>query len=310
MLYLLRSFTRCGTILKVGFASSFSRRFQEYRNTNPGIEPVATREGTLEDESLLHLYLRSIGCFKEIKREWYVDSPVVLEKFHSSIDTIKSYLWIHRCEVFPTGSHVFKDQKERWINLYKLLHPKRNNYRLTAVDRLFHLYSKSAATKKHINDVVDTFLDSFGSLSTFSDKMKLLCEFMERNNSRADKNYVLHCIPKIFKNYYKHLGSKRISELNYLSFGCEKSFRNIVMKTKVGIDIVREFKVGEYLSVSEIIKRVNDIYKRNSYSVHFNGADVLKEYFELERHRGRWENGRKINGIEYKILGIKEEGIK
>lgn len=306
MLYLLRSFTRCGTILKVGFASSFPRRFQEYRNANPGIELISTREGTLEDESLLHLYLRSIG-FREIKKEWYIDSPVVLEKFHLSIEAIKSYIWKHRCEIFPTGSHIFKDQKERWIRLYKIVCPG-ENHKLTSVDRLFHIYSKSAATKKHINSVVDTFLDSFDSLSTFPDKMKLLCEFMERNNSRADKNYVLHCIPKIFKNYYKRLGSKRISELNYLSFACEKSFRNIVMKTKVGIDIVREFKVGEFLNVSEIIKRVNDIYKRNSYSVHFSGADVLKEYFELEKHRGRWENGKKINGIEYKILGIKEGG--
>ena len=59
MLYLIRSFTRTGTFLKVGYTANIERRMGEYLVENPGRELISIRAGDLTEETRMHLYLTS-----------------------------------------------------------------------------------------------------------------------------------------------------------------------------------------------------------------------------------------------------------
>ena len=61
MLYLIRSFTRTGTFLKVGFTGDIERRMRDYLTENPGRELIGTRAGDLTEETRMHLYLTACG---------------------------------------------------------------------------------------------------------------------------------------------------------------------------------------------------------------------------------------------------------
>lgn len=55
MLYILRSPYKNGkTLLKVGYANDIDTRISQYKSHNPGIELISYREGSLEDERILH----------------------------------------------------------------------------------------------------------------------------------------------------------------------------------------------------------------------------------------------------------------
>lgn len=99
MLYLLRSYTKDGSILKVGFAESYKNRLLQYQACNPGIEEVSRKEGKFVDETILHLYLHSLG-YGICRNEWYVDSQNVIDIFNMPAEDINKLAWNNRDKVF------------------------------------------------------------------------------------------------------------------------------------------------------------------------------------------------------------------
>lgn len=102
MLYLLRSFTRNGSYLKIGYTGDLPSRMASYLTENPGRELIGTRGGDKLEETRMHLYLTALGYKASFLEEWFLDVPPVLEKFHDNIFKINREIWRNR-DIILTG---------------------------------------------------------------------------------------------------------------------------------------------------------------------------------------------------------------
>lgn len=73
MLYLIRSYGKDTSTLKLGYADNLDRRINQYIAHNPFAELVDSREGDLLLESKFHIYLHYLGYNTDFKSEWYKD---------------------------------------------------------------------------------------------------------------------------------------------------------------------------------------------------------------------------------------------
>lgn len=100
MLYLIRSWGRGKSILKVGYTSNLPKRMENYYHSNPLFEKISSREGSLIDEKRLQMYLELLGYKYSRLDEWFIDCPEVLSLFHESTTKISRVLWRYRDSVW------------------------------------------------------------------------------------------------------------------------------------------------------------------------------------------------------------------
>lgn len=128
MLYMIRTWGRGGkSMIKIGYTSNLSKRMENYYHSNPFFEKISAREGSLEDEKRLQLYLEVLGYKMGILDEWFVDSPEVQTLFHESKNKISRVLWRYRDSVWKKEDlKQGADQRLRTIyeDLRKLYLPK------------------------------------------------------------------------------------------------------------------------------------------------------------------------------------------
>lgn len=128
MLYMIRTWGRGGkSMIKIGYTSNLSKRMENYYHSNPFFEKISAREGSLEDEKRLQLYLEVLGYKMGILDEWFVDSPEVQTLFHESKEKISRVLWRYRDSVWKKEDlKQGADQRLRTIyeDLRKLYLPK------------------------------------------------------------------------------------------------------------------------------------------------------------------------------------------
>lgn len=111
MLYLIRTFGRRGrSALKVGFANDLDKRLKTYYYHNPYFEIVATRDGELYEEMVMHLYLQSKGYKESILNEWFLDCNDVLTEFHAKKNKMLKSIWKNRNSLFSLSD--FKSTKD------------------------------------------------------------------------------------------------------------------------------------------------------------------------------------------------------
>ena len=96
MLYLIRTFTRTGTYLKVGYTGNLEERMRTYLTENPGRELISTRQGDLIEETRLHLYLTACSLKADFLDEWFLDIPETLQGFHQSQSKMNRCIWNQR----------------------------------------------------------------------------------------------------------------------------------------------------------------------------------------------------------------------
>lgn len=108
MLYLLRSFgrTKKQRYLKVGYTRNLNERMNSYRTNNPFFELITTREGTLEDETRMHLYLQALGLKADFLNEWFLDTPRTITEFHTRAEKIDKVIWENRDKVIDLGNEM------------------------------------------------------------------------------------------------------------------------------------------------------------------------------------------------------------
>ena len=100
---------------------------ENYYHSNPFFEKISAREGSLEDEKRLQLYLEVLGYKMGILDEWFADSPEVQTLFHESKEKISRVLWRYRDSVWKKEDlKQGADQRLRTIyeGLRKLYLPK------------------------------------------------------------------------------------------------------------------------------------------------------------------------------------------
>ena len=124
MLYLIRSFTRTGSFLKVGYTGDIKQRMNQYLVENPGRELVSTREGGLAEETLSHLYLTACGVKADFLEEWFLDCGEVLTGFHQSWERMKRLVWRKRELLFTAFDFSRRSLK---VQLYEDLRFQHRN---------------------------------------------------------------------------------------------------------------------------------------------------------------------------------------
>jgi hypothetical protein len=155
------------------------------------------------------------------------------------------------------------------------------------------------------NDV-NEFIKVFESLSTFSEKMELLCNNQLSSN---DILSVLELVPMSYKNYYCVLGPEKIKSLRYKKYLIDdyflknKSFQDSSEELKNRI--LTNFKVGNKYLKSNIKNIIADIYI--SLGIKDSPkAVVLEKYFELKSvNLIDPISGNRIKGFE--IVKIKDK---
>ena len=130
-IYILRSYTKDGSVIKVGYSSRIKRRINTYKDHNPSVEVVATyyRENGHLYELALHTTFEA--CWK---REWYSEEQLT--------EIIK---WIEANKVAPievTALKPFRAAVEEIKQFYSVC--KTNTYtqtQQTLIDATFKKYS-------------------------------------------------------------------------------------------------------------------------------------------------------------------------
>jgi len=126
MLYLIRSFTRSGTYLKVGFTDNIDRRMRDYLTENPGRELIGTRAGDLTEETRMHLYLTACGWKAGFLEEWFIDCPGVLSSFHDRREKMDRLIWRKREDLFTSFDFSRRSLKVQIYESLRFIHSTQN----------------------------------------------------------------------------------------------------------------------------------------------------------------------------------------
>ena len=126
MLYLIRSFTRTGTYLKVGYTANIDRRMRDYLTENPGRELIGTRAGDLTEETRMHLYLTACGFKADFLDEWFQDCPEVLSGFHDRREKMDREIWRKREDLFTSFDFSRRSLKVQIYEDLRFLHRAEN----------------------------------------------------------------------------------------------------------------------------------------------------------------------------------------
>ena len=164
---------------------------------------------------------------------------------------------------------------------------------------------------KDKNDVaVNTFLLGFNQVGDFESKMKLYCEFRDKNIGNMELEYKLHY--KItsnygddnkFENYYNFYGTSGCRAKSYIESDLRKGISNNTKEEKLEKEIFCQFKPGDKLSKQLVKDRLKQIYL--SLEIESNPkANDLEKWFELKSTTIKDKSGKWTNGFEI----IKKKG--
>lgn len=135
MLYLIRTFTRTGTFLKVGYTGNLQERMRSYLTENPGRELISTRQGDLQEETRLHLYLTACNLKAGFLDEWFLDTPETLLGFHQSLGKMNRRIWNSRELAFGTTALDFSRRSPKVLIYEELRFLYRPAKDITRVDK-------------------------------------------------------------------------------------------------------------------------------------------------------------------------------
>jgi hypothetical protein len=134
MLYLIRSFTRQGTYLKVGYTDNLKQRMNQYLVENPGRELVGTRQGNMIDETMMHLYLTAKNLKAEFLEEWFIDCPETLSGFHDSKQKQGRMIWRKREQLFTAFDFSRRSSKVQIYESLRFQH-RSDNLNTLSIDK-------------------------------------------------------------------------------------------------------------------------------------------------------------------------------
>ena len=307
MLYLLRSYTEDGSVLKVGFASDYIYRLSQYQNHNPGIKEVSKKEGSIVDETVLHYYLHYLG-YNVLKDEWYKDCQEVIDIFNSDLGVAEEAVWDNRDSIFVIDSFLRSPNGNMTLT-YKYLKSKYGIKEEMKIDaqcldierKLKDLELKTRLDGLDETKLTDTekILKEFLSIPYFHNKMKYLYNL---NMSTELANSVFDNIEdQSYSKYYWTISSSRAGTLNYQKGNLEAEYNSVSGKYST-IDlkttIFDTFKVCERYTKRDLKLELQKIYDNLGIGKTAKASD-LEEYFELRDCKiPNPETGKRDAGFE------------
>ena len=155
------------------------------------------------------------------------------------------------------------------------------------------------------NDIaVDMFLTGFDQIGNFESKMKLYCEFRDKNVGNIELEYKLHY--KItsnygddnkFENYYNFYGTGGCRAKSYIESDLRKGISNNTKEDKLEKEIFNQFKPGDVLPKQSIKDKLRQIYLSLGIESNPKATD-LEQWFELKSTTIKNQNSKWVHGFE------------
>lgn len=305
MIYLLRSYGKNRTLLKIGYAKDLDIRLRQYKTCNPDIELLESREGDLVFEQELHMYFHLLG-YGEAMDEWYKDCSEVINSFlNLTQNEVEDKVWKERDKFYtPSYFNLFKLRKDAeddtpQMKVYKKLYDPDTETSKCEFDLLYDKYMDNLRVQSinlsTLSPEAANFFKSFNSLTNFIDKMKLFCT--TQFSSPENEQHAISQLPTEYKNYIIQLGKDKVFAL-----GCQKSKLDAELNKSMLQDISNEiyntFPIGARLSKIEIKETLKKLYSSCNYNSTAKASD-LGNYFNLQRCVITDRiSGKKLEGFE------------
>ena len=159
---------------------------------------------------------------------------------------------------------------------------------------------KSTEFKDENEKLVQEFLDNkFFKTGIFKEKMKLYCEFMDKNNSNQEVINILHLKikdPK-YREYYSYYGTAGCRAVSYEEKSLKTGLINQSKGDKLFVAIHNNFKVGDRITNKNIKIILGNIYNSLDIPITPKATD-LEKYFKLTRLKITMEDKTRENGIK------------
>ena len=320
-------------LIKIGYTEDSHKdcRYYSYKIHNPSSRVLFEIPGcSLEIETLLHSYFSQYR-YDKFGKEWYYWNDEIIQFFkinktendlvsiidsdlkkgckkqrfkefskyaHEIIDSCLNYRM--RQSKDYTISQALKDKESCFNELNKSdLILKAGVYKFilgyfNIKEEDYNQYKNSLLE----SDLVNKFMVSFNNLTTFYDRMRLICV---TNLTDQDRDLILEQVPLIYKNYYNYFGPSQLKANGYNITDLKK----LLLSDKVEKDnnlsdiITKSFSIGDRIPLSEIKDRLRKIYNNLSGYSKSPKASDLEKYFELKSVKVlNKETGTRDNGYE------------
>lgn len=295
MIYLIRSHgLGKSSILKIGFTENYDKRMDQYFYNNPLFEVISVREGDEILEKLFHCYLRFLGLkfHKNGKlKEWFIDSPIVLDVFHISRDTLERKLWKQRNKIFKLtcsgDSRIYyylfnKFNGDVDINS---LNNRIDSYRLSDLSLKKFIESLkiqvSSREYEKIISIIEEFKDDFFVNNNFSDRLRLYCHYRDlyENDHFVIDSLNILIEDSDFQKFYEFYGTKGCKAKKYRRLDLENGFKDEVKNDPETIKSL--FVVGEKYTKKDIKSKLILLYNQLGILKSPKATDI-ESYFEVK----------------------------
>lgn len=303
MLYLLRTYTKDGSMLKIGYADNYKNRYFQYESHNPGIEEVKTREGDLFDETILHIYLHFLG-YGAYKDEWYKDCHEVIDKFDEDIDRVKEHIWENRALIFKGRltnslstlllydqlSNEFSKSDEECLgidNEFKKIDSRKREADLK--NRLSSISDRDlSVVEREVMNILN--IDFFDNRICYIYSLNLSSDLMQK---------VLDMLPdQDYSKYYWSIVPSRAKALKYRRGNLEAEYNLLKNVDSASPLIFDAFVVGQKYSKSNAKSMLQKIYDSLSLRKTAKASD-LSDYFDISECKVvNQESGKRDAGFE------------
>ena len=131
-----------------------------------------------------------------------------------------------------------------------------------------------------LNESISDMLSEFDGYTRFTDKMRVLCEFIKKNNPSAEQvDFILSHTPSDYRKYIMTLGPDQILSLSCIKARCEQKFSDMA-NTEIKDLIMSNFIIGEKISWANIKIKLQDLYTKCGINKKATASD-LEEYFSV-----------------------------
>ena len=298
MLYLIKSFTRNKPILKIGYTDNMENRMNQYFYANPGLELISTREGDELLEDMIQIYLKFSGYQYQKHgklNEWFIDDLKVYQIFHIYQEKLENKLWKHRADIFNIGKStdllVYEYLRSKNLDSYSGIEYRiigRNKLEVCKSNRLDVEYQKildeKESTAKYLNYIENKdsfnseFLDAFYRTNNFTEKLKLLCEYLRTND--CDRKKLENVISQKYFDYYDFFGPERLKAYSYKECELLAIMTDEIGSDKIAEEVLKVFSLKNKYSKKFIKTKLSEIYVNLKITSTAKAVD-LEKWFEL-----------------------------
>lgn len=328
MIYLIQScykddFGQYHDILKIGYCkNSFDKsRRAAYNTHNFGYKFITEREGDEKLETYLHHYF---GKYRILSgSEWFIFNQEIIDKFHSiqyDIKLPREIKLIYEKHIDQINELFSEDDKilikEILVKWDKILtnYKRSDDFDYRNIRRIIENFIPESERngiynfiydiliseyETNNNDILQSFFNQFYKTGIFKEKMKLYCEFMDKNNSNQEVINILHLKikdPK-YREYYSYYGTAGCRAVSYEEKSLKTGLINQSKGDKLFVAIHNNFKVGDRITNKNIKIILGNIYNSLDIPITPKATD-LEKYFKLTRLKITMEDKTRENGIK------------